>query len=145
MNFSANQVTIQAGYSLARTGSDDASGTLQIHKNDFSMYNVNVKNTYGKGSQAIVLSQYGSRVGLYACRFHGYQDTILAEQGTQVYLRNYIEVRIIRTHSAKEVSQDMLCLGRHRLYFRAPGPGLLRRQHDRRMRCWMHNCKRTSI
>lgn len=74
-------------------GSDDASGTLRIHKNDFKMYNVNVKNTFGVGSQAIAISQYGTRVGLYACGFFGYQDTLYANQGTQVYLKGYIEVR----------------------------------------------------
>lgn len=56
------------------------------------MYNINVKNTFGVGSQAIAISQYGSRVGLYACGFYGYQDTLYANEGTQVYLRNYIEV-----------------------------------------------------
>lgn len=55
------------------------------------MYNVNVKNTFGVGSQAIALSQYGNRVGIYACGLYGYQDTLLAEQGAQVYLRGYIE------------------------------------------------------
>jgi hypothetical protein len=56
------------------------------------MYNVNVKNTYGVGGQAIALSQYGSRVGIYACGLYGYQDTLLVNDGTQVYLRGYIEV-----------------------------------------------------
>ncbi len=56
------------------------------------MYNVNVANTYGKGTQAIAISQYGSRVGFYACSFTGYQDTLYANAGTQVYLKGYIEV-----------------------------------------------------
>jgi len=56
------------------------------------MYNVNVKNTYGVGGQAIALSQYGSRVGIYACGLYGYQDTLLVNDGTQVYLQGYIEV-----------------------------------------------------
>jgi pectinesterase len=93
MNHAVNQVTIQAGVSASEAGSEDASGTLRIHKDNFKMYNVDVKNTFGKGSQAIALSQYGSRVGLYACGFYGYQDTLCANKGTQVYLRNYIEVR----------------------------------------------------
>jgi pectinesterase len=93
MNYSVNQVTIQAGVSAAQAGSDDKSGTLRVHKDNFKMYNVNVKNTFGKGSQAIALSQYGNRVGLYACGFYGYQDTLYTSQGTQVYLKNYIEVR----------------------------------------------------
>ncbi|KAF9451818.1 carbohydrate esterase family 8 protein [Macrolepiota fuliginosa MF-IS2] len=89
--YKSNQATIQAGVDATQAGSDDASGTLRVHKNDFKMYNVNVKNTFGVGSQAIALSQYGSRVGLYACGFYGYQDTLYANVGTQVYLRNYIE------------------------------------------------------
>jgi pectinesterase len=67
--YSANQVTIQAGVSATQVGSGDASGTLAIHKDNFQTYKVNVKNTFGKGSQAIALSRYGSRVGLYACGF----------------------------------------------------------------------------
>ncbi|KAF5377943.1 hypothetical protein D9615_006751 [Tricholomella constricta] len=51
------------------------------------MYN----NTYGPGTQAVALSQYGSRVGLYACGFYGYQDTLYANEGTQVYLKGYIQ------------------------------------------------------
>lgn len=87
-----NTVTIEFGLSAAATGSDDVSGTLRIHKNDFKLYNINVKNTFGVGSQAIAISQYGTRVGLYGCGFFGFQDTILAEQGTQVFLKGYIEV-----------------------------------------------------
>lgn len=61
------------------------------------MYNINVKNTYGVGGQAIALSQYGSRVGIYACGLYGYQDTLLVNDGTQVYLQGYIEVNRSRS------------------------------------------------
>ncbi|KAF8074066.1 pectinesterase [Lyophyllum atratum] len=91
LSYSANQVTIQAGVPASSAGSNDASGTVRIHKNDFKMYNVNVKNTYGPGTQAVALSQYGSRVGFYACGFYGYQDTLYANAGTQVYLKGYIQ------------------------------------------------------
>ena len=83
---------IQAGVPASAAESNDASGTLRIHKDNFKLYNVNVKNTYGVGSQAVAISQYGSRVGFYACGFYGYQDTLYANEGTQVYLRGYIEV-----------------------------------------------------
>ena len=89
-----NEVVIQAGLSLNDAGSDDASGTLRVHKDSFSMYNVNVTNTFGPGVQAIAISQYGSKVGLYACAFLGYQDTLYANEGTQVYLKGYIEVGV---------------------------------------------------
>ncbi|KAH6904435.1 pectinesterase [Coprinopsis sp. MPI-PUGE-AT-0042] len=90
-SYKSNQVTLQAGVPASQAGSNDASGTLRIHKDNFKLYNVNVKNTYGQGSQAIAISQYGSRVGLYACGFYGYQDTLYANKGTQVYLKGYIE------------------------------------------------------
>ncbi|PPQ64151.1 hypothetical protein CVT24_008786 [Panaeolus cyanescens] len=83
MAYSANQVTIQAGVPASQAGSNDASGTLRVHKDNFKMYNVNVKNTYGPGGQAIAISQYGSKNGFYACGFYGYQDTVLANDGTQ--------------------------------------------------------------
>ncbi|KAJ7262445.1 pectinesterase [Mycena rebaudengoi] len=93
--YSGNQVIITAGIPASTAGSDDLSGTLRVHKNDFKMYNVHVKNTFGVGSQAIAISQYGSRVGLYACGFFGYQDTLYANEGTQVYLGGYIEVHVL--------------------------------------------------
>ncbi|KAJ7185882.1 carbohydrate esterase family 8 protein [Mycena filopes] len=89
--YTGNQAIITAGVPASTAGSDDASGTLRIHKNDFRMYNVHVKNTFGAGVQAIAISQYGSRVGFYACGFFGYQDTLYANQGTQVFLKGYVE------------------------------------------------------
>lgn len=72
-SYTGNQVIITESVTATEAGSNDASGTLRIHKNDFAMYNVNVKNSYGKGTQAIALSNYGTRVGLYGCGFYGYQ------------------------------------------------------------------------
>ncbi|KAJ6624381.1 pectinesterase [Mycena sp. CBHHK59/15] len=86
-----NSVTITFSDSAAQAGSDDPSGTLRVHKDDFAMYNVNVKNTYGVGSQALALSAYGTNQGYYGCGFYGYQDTLLAETGNQFYGVCYIE------------------------------------------------------
>ncbi|KAE9398663.1 pectin lyase-like protein, partial [Gymnopus androsaceus JB14] len=80
--------------SLGTAGSDDLSGTLRVHKDDFALYNVNVKNTFGESStngQAIALSAYGTNHGYYASGFYSYQDTVLAEQGNQYYGFCYIE------------------------------------------------------
>ena len=94
-SYQSNSVNIQFGLSSAVAGCDDASSTLSIHKDDFKMYNVNVTNTYPGspgGSPAIALSENGDRAAFYACAFIGFQDTVLAEQGTQVYLKCYFEV-----------------------------------------------------
>lgn len=45
----------------------------------------------GKGSQAVALSAYGSNQGYYGCGLYGYQDTLLAQIGNQVYAKCYIE------------------------------------------------------
>ncbi|KAF5339650.1 hypothetical protein D9758_015604 [Tetrapyrgos nigripes] len=88
---SANQVTIQHSLSAAVAGSDDASGTFRVHKDNLNLYNVNIKNTFGKGSQAIALSSYGNQLGYYAVGLYGYQDTLLTNQGTQFFSACYIE------------------------------------------------------
>ncbi|THU90141.1 pectin lyase-like protein [Dendrothele bispora CBS 962.96] len=72
-------------------GSDDASGTFRVHKDNLKLYNVNIKNTFGQGSQAIALSAYGEDLGFYAVGLYGYQDTLLANEGHQFYGSCYIE------------------------------------------------------
>ncbi|KAJ7119772.1 pectin methylesterase [Mycena epipterygia] len=90
-SYTSNSVTITAADSAAAAGSDDPSGTLRVHKDNFALYNVNVKNTFGVGSQALALSAYGTNQGYYGCGFYGYQDTLLAETGNQFYGVCYIE------------------------------------------------------
>ncbi|KAE9395821.1 carbohydrate esterase family 8 protein [Gymnopus androsaceus JB14] len=87
----SSSVLITNSLSATEAGSDDASGTLRIHTDDFSLYNVNVKNTFGEGSQALALSAYGTNAGFYGSGFYSYQDTVLAESGVQFYGFCYIE------------------------------------------------------
>ncbi|KAI0314508.1 pectinesterase [Amylostereum chailletii] len=86
-----NQAVLTAGVSATQAGSDDLSGTLRIHTDRVAIYNLDIHNTFGQGSQAIALSNYGNQVGVYGCRLFGYQDTLLTEQGLHVYLQGYIE------------------------------------------------------
>ncbi|KAJ7644742.1 putative pectin methylesterase [Roridomyces roridus] len=86
-----NSVTITHSDSAAQEGSDQPSATLQVLKANFALYNVNVKNTYGVGSQALALAAYGTSQGYYGVGFYGYQDTLLAETGDQFYGNCYIE------------------------------------------------------
>ncbi|KAJ6606939.1 carbohydrate esterase family 8 protein [Mycena sp. CBHHK59/15] len=90
-SYTSNAVTITHSLSAASAGSDDLSGTLRVHKDNFAMYNVNVRNTFGIGSQALALSSYGTNVGYYGSAFFGYQDTVLANQGNQFFGVCYIE------------------------------------------------------
>ncbi|GAA5856692.1 hypothetical protein JCM8547_005933 [Rhodosporidiobolus lusitaniae] len=112
-SYSSNEVTITYGLSQLDVSGNDATGTLRIHANDVSIFkpppfpspspwsahrhvllasdNLNVVNSYGKGSQALALSAYGERQGFYGCSFSGYQDTILTNEGTQYFVQNYVE------------------------------------------------------
>jgi len=93
-SFASNEVIITHSASLGTAGTDDLSGTLRVHKDDFALYNVDVKNTFGEAStngQALALSAYGTNHGYYASGFYSYQDTVLAEQGNQYYGFCYIE------------------------------------------------------
>jgi pectinesterase len=83
-SYSGNKVTITASKSQADGLTDDETGTLRVQAANFKMYNINVVNGYGKGSQAIALSAYASS-GYYGCSFTGYQDTVLAQTGAQLY------------------------------------------------------------
>ncbi len=44
-SYASNTVTITYSLSLADADDDDSTGTLRVHKDDFALYNVNVKNT----------------------------------------------------------------------------------------------------
>lgn len=55
-SYSANQVTITAAGNLAHASSDDATATLRVETQNFKLYNVNVVNSYGQGSQALAVS-----------------------------------------------------------------------------------------
>ncbi|KAJ7693169.1 carbohydrate esterase family 8 protein [Mycena rosella] len=84
-SYTSNSVTITHSLSATAAGNDDLSGTLRVHKDNFSLYNVNVRNT---GSQALALSSYGTNVGYYGSAFFGFQDTVLANQGASQTHRN---------------------------------------------------------
>ncbi|CAK4008728.1 carbohydrate esterase family 8 [Lecanosticta acicola] len=91
-SYSANRVIITAANSAASAGGDDASGTLRVETSKgFKMYNINVVNSYGPGSQAIAVSANADNQGYYACSFTGYQDTLRAAKGHQLYAKCYIE------------------------------------------------------
>jgi len=93
-SYTSNQVTITHSLSLEDASDDDETGTVRNWAPNSKIYNVNIKNTFGESSsngQAIALSAYGSNQGYYGVGLYGYQDTLLAETGYQVYAKCYIE------------------------------------------------------
>ncbi|KAJ5723881.1 hypothetical protein N7488_001916 [Penicillium malachiteum] len=89
--YSSNTVTITYGLSLDDVDDDDESATFRNWAAKTSIYNINIANTYGEGSQALAISAYNTEQGYYGCQFTGFQDTVLAETGYQVYGTCYIE------------------------------------------------------
>lgn len=91
-SYTSNVINIQHSSSLASGASNDEStGTVINLAANTKFYNINIKNTYGEGSQAIALSAYNTQQGYYGVGLYGYQDTLLAETGNQVYGKCYIE------------------------------------------------------
>ncbi|KAF8606969.1 pectin lyase-like protein [Ceratobasidium sp. AG-I] len=93
--FSSNTVHITNNLPATKAGSNDLSGTVRIGtiSTGVKLYNLNISNTYGKPvdqSQAIALSVQAGYFGAYAVALKGYQDTLLANVGTQFYGRSYI-------------------------------------------------------
>lgn len=63
-------VTLTYNNSAAAAGSDDGSATLRVHADNFKLYNVNVVNSFGVGSQALAISVVGNEhvcIALYGC------------------------------------------------------------------------------
>ncbi|KAG5953118.1 hypothetical protein E4U53_006854 [Claviceps sorghi] len=90
-SYTANQVNIVAGHSQKDRPHNESTATLRVKIPNFKLYNVNVVNSFGQGSQAIALSAYEPNQGYYGCQFKGFQDTVLAQRGAQYYAGCYIE------------------------------------------------------
>jgi pectinesterase len=94
-SYSGNTVTISRNMPASVAGSNDASGTVRVTSaaTGVRLYNLNIENTYGKPvnqAQAIALSAYGAKFGVYGCQLRGVQDTLLANAGTQYYAKTLI-------------------------------------------------------
>lgn len=88
-SYESNTVTITGNKSQLLNITNDDTATLRVRSPDFKLYNVNVENTFGEGSQAVALSAFEDS-GYYGCQLWGYQDTLLAEHGRQLYAKTLI-------------------------------------------------------
>lgn len=72
---------------------NDLTATLRLWTPNTKIYNLNIANTFGPAEtkgQALALSAQATNQSFYACSFTGYQDTIYANQGRQLYAKSYI-------------------------------------------------------
>ncbi|KAF3759889.1 family 8 carbohydrate esterase [Cryphonectria parasitica EP155] len=96
-DFTQNQVTIQFSMGVSTSAnSDEITPVINWKRTDGSglaLYNIDFINTYAPSSSTAALAAdfYGTNMAAYGCSFKGYQDTLLANQGVQVFSNCYIE------------------------------------------------------
>ncbi|KAF3934948.1 Pectinesterase [Dactylella cylindrospora] len=91
-SYTSNTVTIQHN-SGDDAGSLDNSATMRVatSQTNFRLYNINVRNLRGQGTQAVAVSAKSTKGGYYGCAFYGYQDTLFADAGYQYFANCYVE------------------------------------------------------
>jgi pectin methylesterase-like acyl-CoA thioesterase len=96
-DFSQNEVTIQFNYGVSTSaGQDELTPVINSKKTDGSglaLYNIDFVNTFvqTKNYAALAADFYGTNMAAYGCSFIGFQDTLLANKGTQLFSNCYIE------------------------------------------------------
>lgn len=86
-SYSGNTVTITQKLSQDDVSGNDLTATLRAWSTNFKVYNINLVNTRGQGSQALAVSAQADKQGYYGVQFKGFQDTVLANEGSQVYAK----------------------------------------------------------
>ncbi|KAL9112950.1 MAG: hypothetical protein Q9227_002814 [Pyrenula ochraceoflavens] len=90
-SYDNNSVTITHTITSSAAGTLDKSSTVHITSDNTYLYNINIANGYGKGSQAVAVTTDDSKLAFHACQFSGYQDTLYVKSGTQYYESCLIE------------------------------------------------------
>lgn len=92
-SYHGNAVNITYDLALINTTSDDLTATVRVWTTNFKMYNINILNTFGhtnSDGQNLALSAHTTNQGYYGVGLFGYQDTLLANTGTQIYAKSKI-------------------------------------------------------
>lgn len=94
-SYTDNKVTITGNLSRQTPGlaNNDATATVRLWTPNVKLYNLNIANTFGEAAtrgQALALSAQNTNQGFYGCNFTGYQDTIYANEGRQIYAKSFI-------------------------------------------------------
>ncbi|KAH8667985.1 pectin lyase fold/virulence factor [Tricladium varicosporioides] len=87
-SYDNNTVTITQSLALINTTADDLTATLRNWNSNTKVYNLNLANTFGRAAtngQSLAVSAHVGNQGYYGMQFLGFQDTILANRGSQLY------------------------------------------------------------
>ncbi|KAF4135952.1 Pectinesterase [Phytophthora infestans] len=98
-SYAANEVTITQAKAQKdippeiENNRNYLTSTLGLKSSKVKVYNLNVANTVGKvekNGQGVAIYADGADYGFYACNFTGYQDTVCANKGRELYAKSYI-------------------------------------------------------
>ncbi|KAE9279003.1 hypothetical protein PF008_g28481 [Phytophthora fragariae] len=68
----------------------DAKNYASNQSDKVKVYNLNIANTVGNVGQALAVNVNATDYGFYACNLTGYQDTVLADKGRELFAKTYI-------------------------------------------------------
>ncbi|KAJ8111689.1 hypothetical protein OPT61_g5770 [Boeremia exigua] len=94
-SYKDNKVIITGNLSRQTPGlaNNDATATVRLWTSNVKLYNLDIANTFGSAptnGQALALSAQKTNQGFYGCNFTGYQDTIYANEGRQIYAKTFV-------------------------------------------------------
>ncbi|CAO2652327.1 Nn.00g006100.m01.CDS01 [Neocucurbitaria sp. VM-36] len=97
-DYTQNQVRMEISNGvLTSAGQNEQTPVIYAKKTSdnsgLAVYNIDFVNTYPqtKNTAALAADFYGANIAAYGCSFVGFQDTLLANKGTQVFSNCYIE------------------------------------------------------
>ncbi|KAM0352986.1 hypothetical protein ACHAPU_001871 [Fusarium lateritium] len=97
-DFSQNEVLIwfNLGYSTGASRNEETPVLFwktTAQTTGLSLYNLNFTNTFEqtRDTAALAADFFGNNMAAYGCAFKGFQDTVLVNQGTQVFSNSYLE------------------------------------------------------
>ncbi|KAJ5042911.1 uncharacterized protein L3040_004302 [Drepanopeziza brunnea f. sp. 'multigermtubi'] len=93
-SYKGNKVTISQNRSRNTVAKNDDTATVRNWSTNTKFYNINLENTFGHtptNGQALAISAQETNQGYYGMSFLGFQDTILANEGKQLYAKCYVE------------------------------------------------------
>lgn len=95
-DYTQNTVTVEYSNGVLTSANEDETTPVVNAKNSdgkgLAIYNINFKNTYPQtANTAALAADFYGNVQAFGCSFIGYQDTLLANKGTQVFSNCYVE------------------------------------------------------
>ncbi|KAK7421460.1 hypothetical protein QQX98_002159 [Neonectria punicea] len=96
-DFTGNTVLIKFSDGVSTSSSQNEETPILNWKNTngdgLAVYNINFTNTFPQTPSyaALAADFYGTNMAAYGCAFKGFQDTLLVNQGVQVFSNSYVE------------------------------------------------------